>query len=173
MNIFQKSLLGISCLALAACSSSMEESGCPRIGLLPDAERVTVFKDTGGLDITDVIGTGKIDKITGVCEVDEDGQIFVTLSLDLIAALGPTAQPQSLVLPYFVAVTDADQQVLTKDPAQITVRFDEDARNTKSTIEIATFAMPGVGSFVKDEYIVIVAFQLTPNQLNYNRRSKK
>lgn len=158
-------------LAIAACSGSLEESDCPRIGLLPKAERITVFKDTGGQDITDVIGTGRIEGLSGTCETDEDGQIYVTLEMGLSAALGPTADLGSLVLPYFVAVTDGDEQVLTKKPAQFTVRFDEDERAVRSKVEIDTFPMPGVGGFVKDEYVVVVGFQLTPNQLNYNRRS--
>ena len=158
-------------LAAAGCSGSLEESDCPKIGLLPKAERITIFDDSGGQDITDVVGTGRIEGLAGTCETDEDGQIFVTLEMGLSAALGPTADQQALVLPYFVAVTDGDEQVLTKDPAQFTVRFDEDERSVRSKVEIDTFPMPGVGGFVREEYVVVVGFQLTPNQLNYNRRS--
>ncbi len=164
-------VMALSTAALVGCSGSLEESDCPQIGLLPDADRITLFNQTGGQDITDVVGTGKIERIAGTCETDEDGQIYVTLEMGLSAALGPTAPNQALVLPYFVAVTDGDQQVLTKSPAQFTVRFDDDSRAVASTVDVDTFAMPGVGGFVRDEYLVIVGFQLSPNQLNYNRRS--
>ena len=164
-------MAGAAALLLAGCGNSLETSDCPRIGLLPDADRVTVFSGSGGQDVTDVVGTAKIVKVSGVCEVNEDGQIFVTLDVGLTAALGPTVPTQPLVLPYFVAVTDADEQLLTKEPAQFTFRFDEEERRVQSKVGIDTFPMPGVGSFVKDEYTVLVGFQLTPNQLNYNRRS--
>ncbi len=168
----KKLLLGLMAgLTLAGCSNSLEVSDCPRIGLLPQADRITIFKDTGGQDITDVIGTGKIEGLSGSCETDEDGQIFVTLEMGLTAALGPTVANQPLVLPYFVAVTDGDEQVLTKEPAQFTVRFDDEERKVRSKVAVDTFPMPGVGGFVRDEYVVVVGFQLNPNQLNYNRRS--
>lgn len=171
MNISKRLSATALFILLAGCSGSLEDSECPRIGLLPDAERITVFNQTGGQDITDVVGTGKIEGLSSSCEVNDDGQIYVTLEIGLAAALGPTTPTQPLVLPYFVAVTDADQQVLTKEPARFTVQFDDEDRAVRSKVEVDTFPMPGVGRFVREEYVVVVGFQLTPNQLNYNRRS--
>lgn len=165
-------------LAVSACSTFKKEdpSGgqeCPQVKIDRNTAKLTVFRDGPGRDLTDVVYTAEIADYNGDCtfEKTKDKQT-VNMRMKVLFAItkGPAETSATNKLEYFVAIpsfypSPAAKQVMPmefKYPdgniSTMMVR-DEEVRLTLPLKDTKTKDMP-----------VYVGFQLTQDQLNYNRR---
>ena len=158
--------------ALAGCSlfDKTPPPPCPQIGILADAQKMTVFRP-GGKDITDVIYKAEVAAISGACKSADGGKaIDMTVSLKLIATRGPASKGESIKLPYFVSVVDhQSQQILAKSAFDSPLDFPSGARRA-GVVEEVSEHIPLTQGRKGPDYDVLVGLQLTPEQLKYNRQ---
>lgn len=172
-GIVRIALPAMTALILAACAdddplaAANEATGCPQVQIVGDASEVTQFQGEGR-DLTDVAMRGVILGFDGGCEYD-DGGVTVDLLLDIAAARGPAGTGDVARFDYFVAITDPTGDFLAKEifTTEIALQGAAARGGVREELEQQIpLDTPAAG----DEYNVLVGFQLTPDQLDYNRR---
>ena len=161
-------------LALSGCNRNRPEPACPA-GFIPsDAAKVTRFRDGPGRDLTDVLFQANVQDILIQCNHERKVAV-VDLQIAITVDRGPADRGRSVDLPYFVAILDPDGQITTKQ--EFKVHFDFNDNRTHLGCVIG-----GKNSCDADEpeprvplsdkltnYRILVGFQLTPEELAWNR----
>lgn len=158
-------------LGLAACAGPDYDpnlpQGCPQVSVLRDASEVTLF-DGAGRDLTDIVARAAIGDYQGECDyIDDPARVEVTLLLPIVAERGPAADGP-VTVDYFVSVIDPDARVLGKQVFSTTIEFESGVARGGSVEELAQrIPLPSLAS--GESHGIIIGFQLTPEQLRYNR----
>jgi len=167
----------VAALALAGCSmfGSDKEGGtaqrpCPQVGVLGEADHITLLRGAGA-DLTDIVARAEIGRVVSKCTYNISAStISVDLAFDGIAELGPAATTQDITFNVFVAVTRRFDTLDKKQIYQIPVSFPAGQRRTRFVYNIDGTILPYGGEADGRIYQVLVGFQLTAEQLEYNRR---
>ncbi len=165
-------LASIALLLLWGCEtesdSAKEAGGCPTGAALAEASTVTKLRPGGGKDLTDVVMTAELAKPKVSCDYDKDeNKVSASFSFPVTVKRGPAATNAPLTLSYFAAVVDADNNVLTKQTFTRDISLDQNATSFSETPDGMTFTIPKGKKPVG--YEVLVGFQLTRDELAYNR----
>ncbi len=163
-------------LSLAGCGAFDREPPppCPRVGILGDAATVVKFRSGDGRDLTDVEHQAEILNISRSCELQAKGSAVETLLvIEMAASRGPAAPELAQIpLPFFVAVVErATQRIIARETIDGRVDILPGSRRAGSREEIAErIPLPPGKSAV--DYEILVGFDLTADQLDYNRRQR-
>lgn len=142
---------------------------CPTVGVLDGADHITMFSGRGK-DLTDVVLRAEIRKSAIECEYDTDEKsISFNVAFDGTADLGPAATARDINIPGFIAVTRHGYMV-SKRMLDIPVSFEGAARTVKFLKTVEDTTIPYGGELNGSAYEIIVGFQLTPDELEYNRK---
>jgi hypothetical protein len=163
-------------LALAACggdSSTSSQAPCPSIAILADGADITRFRPGGPRDLTAMVADARIIGFDARCDyVGRDRRaVDVRITPRFEAERGPAADGRSIDLPWFVVLSDpADSVNLDRVAATTAVSFPTNvARALAAGRPLQLVVQPAEGTRVP-EYLVRVSFQLTPDELAYNRQ---
>lgn len=171
---FRPLVLALTLGVLAACSSADDnkvvqgEYACPEAGILGGAERITQFKPGKGRDLIDVMFEADIRSIKTGCKILE-GRIVAEVSFELVATRGSAAESRQGKFIYFVAVADTTGRVLAKETFDTVIEFAENRRRA-GTLELTEQSIPTTGGETAADFEILVGFQLSPEQLKFNRR---
>ncbi|MBT3396447.1 MAG: hypothetical protein HOH89_03570 [Alphaproteobacteria bacterium] len=153
-------------LALAGCQALVEQQAraCPSVAILADTDIVTILVPNA--DPPAVAAEATLSRVNSECQAN-DARVEVELAFQIDALRGATTDAGVIELPFFVAVTDGQGRVLGKDIFFSRLTFDESGHAAQveqlvETIPLADGEMP-VG------FQIIVGFQLTPEELQYNQ----
>jgi hypothetical protein len=174
----KRALVLAAALAVAACGGGRGSGGelttapCPRIGILADAADLTRFRPGGGRDLSAMVVDARLVGVSGRCDfARRGGALDVTVTVTLTAERGPAAEARSFDLPWFVAVTDADdREILTKREFTTRVAFGPNVTRTRAEAEPVGLTLPVTETRRVGDYAVRIGFQLTPEELALNRR---
>jgi len=140
---------------------------CPRVTVLDDAGRSTQHRDGPGRDLTDVTYIARIEDVQSTCKYRKQ-QLTVDATIIILAQRGPASTQPQANFPFFVAITDIDQNILAKEVFDSVVEFPDGRRRAGVYEEITQEIALG-----PDEtgiaYEIIVGFQLSREQLERNR----
>lgn len=143
---------------------------CPRVSILHDAAKLVLFKSGPGRDLIDVEFEGEITLIGGNCGyVDDDRSIRMRLEIRIAVMRGPAARGPTVDVPYFVAIVGPDQKILVKQVFQSPIEFAENRRRA-GALEETVQTIPLQDGQTGANFEVLVGFQLTAAQLDYNRQ---
>eukprot|EP00435_Cladocopium_sp_Y103_P077169 s1_g908.t1 len=162
---------------LSACASEAEVElqqslPCPGVGILGGAESLTSFTGSGN-DITDIALTAELERVVSQCEYDiDDGIIYVDLAVRGVAEIGPAATSRVVAVPMFIALTEVNSRVLRKDTFMLPLTFEGNQRTTSFIHTIEETKVPYVARIDGSAYEILVGFQLTPEQLAFNKRDR-
>jgi hypothetical protein len=154
--------------ALSGCASKAEGPDCPRLAIPDDVGRMTKFREGPGRDLTDVAYTARLAKADGFCTA-EKSSVKVEMTVQLVVERGPASDGAPVDLQYFVAVTDPARRVLAKEVFPARIAFEGSQRVSGSNEEIEE-RIPIPRGTDPGTYSIIVGFQLTPEEVEYNRR---
>ncbi len=170
-------------LFLGACSGSVDTDlssvfgkappppPCPQVAVLPNADIITIFQDGPGRDLVDVLFEGVIAPVGGECVYEDDNSLVaVELILRLGSVKGPAARTQRQDFSFFVAIADKSNRVLNKKVFLSPIQIPEGRRRAAVHEEIVQ-RIPLPSGRHGGDYKVIVGFQLTAEELNYNRKT--
>jgi hypothetical protein len=177
-------LVLISALALSACGAGRavsnagsglfesRQGACPTVGILADTEQLTAFNGQGR-DLPDVRYRADINDARTTCDYGRSGgqrYAYSRVRLDFSAQLGSAARPDPVDIPYFVAVVErGTDAILIKETYTIHAPFDAARRAVTMEDSIDRIAIPVETVADGGLYEIIVGFELTPSQLEYNR----
>jgi len=157
--------------ALAGCSffgSTREGQDCPLVLQAPSAETIAIF-GPGGHQAKDVIAGGRIYSLKSTCAREKVG-VVVDADIEFYAQRA-ALNINSVTLPYFVAVVDPQQHILTEESFQIALPFPAAEYYRQSSPEHIAVHLPLTDRTQASAYTVVVGFQLTPDQIAFNRNA--
>ena len=116
-------------------------------------------------------GRGRHIEFEGACEYD-DLHVDVETAFEIIAARGPKAGTSRVVIVFFAAIISPDGQVIAKETFESRVEFPQNRRRV-GVREQVTQKIPLTAQVAGQDYQILVGFQLTPDQLEYNQSRRR
>jgi hypothetical protein len=160
-------------LFLAGCSSSPKPQMCPSAGIIAPAASLTTFKQGMHDDPTGELYTVGITNVKTDCTLDADnGTTDSTLALRFKAKRAPSPGAADYRVPYFVAVV-LDGKVLAKRDIWANFGFAAGNATTVFDDEVASTVINLENGKKPYEYEIVVGFQLTHDQLEYNKKMSR
>ncbi|MBP0466844.1 hypothetical protein J5Y09_23145 [Roseomonas sp. PWR1] len=163
-------------LALAGCgggttASNSPPAPCPRISILADGSDLTRFRPGAGQDLAAMTADARLIGFSARCDYTRRREgVAVTLSAVFDVERGPAATGAVADLPFFVAVTDAeDTQVIDRREFVARVTFSSNVNRQRVQSASVTLNFPAEERLVEN-HNVRLSFQLTPEELALNRR---
>jgi hypothetical protein len=174
MTLFRLSrvaLAAVSVSALASCGPPKDAfaPACPQPSFVRPLADITRFAAGGGQDITDLVLQGRILKVDGSCKYgDTNAELATAVSVSVDLQRGIAMQGRQTSVPLFIAITDGgkivDKQIIT-----LKVEFPSNVdRMTASTPEV-DMTLPISDKKSGAAYGIIAGFQLTPDELAFNK----
>lgn len=151
--------------AVAKPKSQQKSSACPSISVLTDATRLTQLQN-GRIDLK-----AEIRQPTLTCSVVA-GKAKSRLSFSVKSAIAPTSDVATRTVPYFVAII-SEGQVIGKEVFQLALPFVGSKRKMTVNEYVDRIDIPIAGDKSADDYAVTIGFQLTEEQVEYNRTASR
>ena len=137
--------------------------------LVPTSEE-TVFRQPGSTDPANQIYRVEITKVDGDCDLDKKSTTAdVSLEVHFRATRAPSGAAAEYKVPYFVAVTEGTDRVLTKKQFDVMFAFAPGQTSTDFSDTIASTLVKAEAEKKTYDYQVLVGLQLTKEQLQYNQ----
>ena len=165
---------GVGALALAvvlaagACGLRGPDapSPCPDVSVLAGGERLVLFGPGPGRGAADVAVEAEISSLGSTCGY-AGGSVEVETSFEIVSTRGPEADVDAATVEFFAAVVDPDGRVIAKETFESRAGFPAGSRRV-AVEEVVTQRIPVSGPDAGRRYQVLIGFQLTPEQLEYN-----
>ena len=166
-------------LVLSGCSSVRNTLGdanpnpgpCPNALALYDAHRLVEI--SGDNAVYENVGfTGEILNVASTCRYSgrTADPIHMEMAVRLAFGRGPAAQSDTKTYDMFVAVTRTDRAVVDRQVFPITVTFEPGEDRVEVIEEFNSISLPRVSPTTSGaNYEIIVGFELTDEQLEFNR----
>jgi len=169
-----RTALSLALLAfVAACSSDDgPPPGCPRTDFVSDLDHVTAFAEGAVGDLTDVRFDARLGGLSAVCNFERD-ELVMDIAFQVIATRGPANRDNQAEVTYFLAIADETGAVIAKETFSNTLPFKGNLRRVAITDEFAPRIPYPADKLILNQYRVLIGFQLTPEQLAYNRRRQR
>ena len=144
--------------------------GCPHVQLVTDLKEVHQFTNPdmpkAGQDVSSV----EMNIVSHSCTTDDKGMVM-DMEIGFNGALGAkgrgtNSEKPSFSYPYFVAVTNAQGSILAKEIFAATLSYDKTTDQISQSEAIRQVMPAGADT---GSYRVLVGFQLSPQELAYNR----
>ncbi|WP_193188572.1 hypothetical protein [Nisaea sediminum] len=166
--------LPLALLALvAACSSDKgPPPGCPKTDFVSDLDHMTAFADGAVGDLTDVRFDARLGGLTAICNF-EKSELVMDVAFQVVATRGPANRDNQAEVTYFLAIADETGAVIAKETFSNTLPFKGNLRRVAITDEFAPRIPYTADKLTLNSYRVLIGFQLTPEQLAYNRRQQR
>ncbi|WP_137125531.1 hypothetical protein [Roseomonas sp. HF4] len=175
--MWRRTIVGLAGAAvLAGCGGSgisarNAPAPCPRVTVLADGADLTLFRPGGGQDLIDVTFDARLIGFNARCDYTRRREgVAVAISAVFEVERGPAGAGRQVVLPWFVAVTDAtDSQIIDRQEFRTPIDFASNVNRTRVESRPLTLTF-GADERLVENHNVRVSFQLTPEQLALNRR---
>jgi hypothetical protein len=146
---------------------------CPSALSLYDAHRVVEMRE-GEVAYGNVGFTGEILAVRSLCSYYGERPILANLELDMGFGRGPAASGNQHTYEFFVAVTRRDVAVIEKQVFPVTVRFRPGEDRVYRTETIDAIQIPRANAETSGvNFEIIVGFELTADQLAFNRSGQR
>ena len=159
--------LGAALLAagtLTANAKAKPQATCPHLGLLTDTTRLTDFEGTPAAQFKATMGGEALQ-----CVV-KGRVVHLRLKFKVVGNLQANAKSNTRKVPYFVAVMQGSQ-VLAKVVYSVEIPFTGSARTVSVEERVNRVDIPIGKGWAADDYEVMIGFQLTRDQVTYNRQN--
>jgi hypothetical protein len=143
---------------------------CPRAVVADGAGRLTRFAGAGQ-DPADVAFEAEIVELTGTCGYDDES-IDVEMQIQIAAARGPAATGDVAAFSYFVAIARTDKTVLAREGFDASIELvGNQTRN--GIIEEVDQTIPLKEDETGVDFVILVGFEMTPAEFEYNREQNR
>jgi hypothetical protein len=168
VNRMSRAAAAAACLALAACSTTKIER-CPAVAVLVDTGSLTQIQNNAQGQPTAVY-TVQIADAKRDCDIPKYSRDMTgNVSMDFRATRANAGVAATYTVPYFVAIT-TEGKVLAKQQFQVAFAFQPGEATTTFSDSVNSLSL-SIGRDKKaTDYGILVGFQLTKAQLDYNRR---
>lgn len=147
---------------------------CPLMGVLYDNARVVDFAAPDQERYANIEFTGEMQGVRGLCRYVDDDPITMSLDIDMAFGRGPAATSDRQTYRYWVAVTRRGIAPIEKVYFDVDVRFDRDEAVVTHRETIDRIVIPRATPDLSGEnFEILVGFELTPEQLQFNRDGRR
>ena len=160
-------------LLLTSCSTGEPRVQiCPVVSFVDGLDRATVFGAEGGADLSNVLFSAEVRELKAVCQFGRKGAA-VSAQFLLIADRGLGDRERVAHPDYFVAVTNPKGDILAKEVFQVEIPFSDNRRRVGRKEEVEPFLpyQGENGDFTG--YRVLIGFQLSAEQVVFNKRFRR
>ena len=161
-------VLVVALALLSACATDNRVEVCPQVNFVDGLQRMTAFGPAVGADLSNVAYSAQMVQLAAVCSFGRRGAT-VTAEFLLIADRGPADRERVARLDYFVAVADVEGEILAKEIFHSEIPFADNRRRVGRKEEIEPFMPSRSGDRDFTGYRVLIGFQLSPEQVEFNR----
>jgi hypothetical protein len=160
----------IGLVALSACGPQANTfpPACPSTGILRDGADLTRFRGTD-TDLTDMVVDGRITGLSGKCKLDDPTHLRTSISVGMSLTRGPANTSRTANVTYFVAAAKGDT-ILDKQIFTLPVTFPSNMDQMRIAGDPVDLVLPVSGTVTGAAYRIVIGFQLTPQELAFNRR---
>ncbi len=164
---------------LAGCGNSSRNpldassAPCPRIAILADGADLTRFRDGRSRDLTAMVADARISGFQARCDYASRDRraLDVRVTPSFEAERGPAAEGRVVDLPWFVALSDAnDTTVLERIAGTTRLTFAPNTTHATGTGRTVQLTLPLAEGQRAQDYIVRLSFQLTREEVALNRQ---
>lgn len=167
---------------LAACGSTSEQvpepllldfgPACPATAVLSDAASVTKLRPGSpplSHNPANVVFTAEMMQAVLECDYDQAAnRLTIDMEFNIRASRGPAAAGPDPELDFFIAVIDFDNNVVAKSVYRSRPVMNGRTSNTYVQT-VSNFPVPLAMDTRPYDYQILTGFQLTPDELAYNR----
>jgi hypothetical protein len=147
---------------------------CPLMGVLYDNARVVDFAATDQQRYANIEFTGEMQGVRGLCRYVDDDPIAMSIDIEMAFGRGPAATSDRQTYRYWVAVTRRGVAPIEKAYFDVDVRFPRDEVVVTRTETIERIVIPRATPDLSGEnFEILVGFELTPEQLAFNRDGRR
>jgi hypothetical protein len=154
-----------------AFGSSERNPPCPKVFIAGETADLTRFRSGAGRDITDIEFEAEVAGYTGSCTYT-DKKLTVELDVSLQIARGPANASRSVELEYYVAVPKLFPSEAGKRVFPVSVAFEANQTRTRY-IDPLVVEFPLAQKAEGPSYEVYIGFQLTREELEFNRNRRR
>ncbi len=160
-------------LAVSGCGPGRNDFApvCPTARLIPALADLTRYAGPGPAhDLTDLILQARVTAVNGKCQPGDDkSTLAATVDITISVQRGPAMQGREAEVPVFLAIAEGDT-VPTKQVFPVHVVFPPNVDRLSMSSGDINVSLPVSAEKSGNAYQVIAGFQLTPDELNANRR---
>lgn len=147
---------------------------CPLMGVLYESSRMVDFAQSDNQRYANIEYTGEMQGITGLCRYVGDDPITMSIDIDMAFGRGPAATSDRQTYRYWVAVVRRGLAPIEKAYFDVDVRWPRDESVVTRRESIEQIVIPRANSEVSGEnFEILVGFELTPEQLQFNREGRR
>ena len=147
---------------------------CPLMGVLYDSARVVDFAAPNEHRYANIEFTGEMQGIHGLCRYVDTDPITMSVDIDMAFGRGPAATSDRQTYRYWVAVTRRGIAPIEKQYFDVDVRFPRNEVVVTRTERIERIVIPRATADLSGEnFEILVGFELTPEQLQFNRDGRR
>jgi hypothetical protein len=161
--------------SLAGCGPGKDQFPpvCPHADLLWQAADLSRYRDesTGATqDLRDLVLSARVVGIPAKCQQgDSAGQVAADVGFTMQLTRGPAMQGREVDLPYFLAATEGGR-ILDKKIYAAHIVFPPNTDQIAWTADPVHMVFPVSATKTGAAYTVLAGFQLTEQELAFNRR---
>lgn len=145
---------------------------CPPIGALYDSARYVSFDGAGEL-YSNIEYTGEVIDARIYCRYVGDDPLEAEIEVDFAFGKGPASTSNTHAYPYYVAVTRRNGKVLAKQYFNVEADFGGNSLDGKTEV-LGRIQIPRADESISGtNFEVIVGFDLSEEQLEFNRAGKR
>jgi hypothetical protein len=161
--------IALMALLVSSCQSGKKLQFCPGWSSVLDAVVVTQFKPGAAADPANALYSAKISNVDGNCSFDKAGKTADTsVDITFVATRPAAGDAVTYTAPYFVAVTQATR-IVTRSARSVTFSFAPGEKTATAEEHISSIDLVTEGDSKPYDYQILVGFQLTKEQLDYNK----
>jgi hypothetical protein len=162
--------LAATAALLTACGGSGAQfpPPAPAMALLQNAADLTRF-DGRGQDITDMVLSARLIAVAGNVQPGVDSHhVAAKIHVSMALARGPALVGRSVTVPYLVTIAEG-QNIIDQHAYRVTTTFPSNVDQMNVTDADIPMSFPVTPQKSAAAYTIFISFQLTPQQLAYNR----
>ena len=166
-------LLMAALATLGGCTNQRTLPPCPNVFALAEARHVDRFREGLGRDLTDVDYSVRLDNWKGTCGYkprDEDWDVNIDLEVSFTVTRGPANGSGAAEFEYFAAIPAFFPKEEGKETIPVSVKFPAGINTVHPISGPIYLTFPVRTDDVIDKYNVYLGVQVTPDELERNRR---
>lgn len=147
---------------------------CPLMGVLYDNARIVDFAAPNSLRYSNIEFTGEMQGVSGLCRYVDTDPIAMGIEIRMAFGRGPAATSDRQTYRYWVAVTRRGRAPIEKAYFDVDVRWNRGEAVVTRTERIQNIVIPRANAEISGEnFEILVGFELTPEQLQFNRDGRR
>jgi len=159
---------------VSACSviNPQPQPPCPPVLVLKDASEMVRFRPGPGRDVTDVLFSASIVNFLATCAYNRKRtEVDINLFVDFVVVRGPADQTRKAAFDYFVAIPHFHPAPQGKRVLPTGVQFEGNQTRLRYRDRVE-LTIPLDPKRPRSEYSVYIGFQLTPEEIEANRKRR-